>query len=333
MDPLQENGNILRLVVRWKNERQPHTDTLPYPGMKILVTGSSGTIGTHLCDTLLKRGDSVVGMDIVPNKWLPSVQDVTILGDLRKKEDFSKLPKDIDIVIHLGANARVYELVEDPDRAMDNFITLFNTLEFCRKNGVKKFLFASSREGYGNIHADTYTEDMVRVENCESPYTASKVGGEALVHAYEKCYGIDSIIFRFSNVYGMYDDSVRVVPLFIRKARKGEQLTVFGNKCLDFTYIDDAIHGLLCAIDRFDDAKGDTYNIAYGEGNTIVKLAEMINAHFGSTAGVDLGSIRTGEISRYVADISKAKTKLGYTPKISFDEGVRKSIEWYTANT
>ena len=98
-------------------------------------------------------------------------------------------------------------------------------------------------------------------------------------------------------------------------------------------YVDDAIHGLLCAIDRFDDAKGDTYNIAYGEGNTIVKLAEMINAHFGSTAGVDLGSIRTGEISRYVADISKAKTKLGYTPKISFDEGVRKSIEWYTANT
>lgn len=301
--------------------------------MKILVTGSSGTIGTHLCDTLLKRGDQVVGMDMVPNKWQPSVQAVTVIGDLRKKEDFAALPTDIDVVIHLGANARVYELVEDPDRALDNFITLFNTLEFCRKNNVKKFLFASSREGYGNVHADLYTEDMVRVENCESPYTASKVGGEALVHAYEKCYDIGCIIFRFSNVYGMYDDSVRVVPLFIRKARKGEKLTVFGNKCLDFTYIDDAIHGLIQAIDRFDAAKGDTYNIAFGEGNTIVRLAEVINEHFKSDGGVDLGSIRTGEISRYVADISKAKKVLGYDPKTSFDEGVKKSIEWYVKNT
>ncbi len=301
--------------------------------MKVLVSGSSGTIGTHLCDTLLKRGDQVVGMDIAQNKWLPAVQAVTHIGDMRKKEDFKGLATDVDAFIHLGANARVYELVEDPDRALDNFITLFNALDFCRKNGIKRFLFASSREGYGNVHADLYTEDMVRVENCESPYTASKVGGEALVHAYARCYGIDCIIFRFSNVYGMYDDSERVVPLFIRKARKGETLTVFGNKCLDFTYIDDAIHGLLCAIDNFDTAKDDTYNIAYGEGNTIVKLAEVINAHFGSSAGVDMGTIRTGEISRYVADISKAKKKLGYSPKTSFDEGVKKSIEWYTENT
>lgn len=301
--------------------------------MKILVTGSSGTIGTHLCDTLLQRGDDVVGTDIAPNKWLPSVQAVTVVADLRKKEDFAKLPTDVDIVIHLGANARVYELVENPDRALDNFITLYNTLEFCRKNGVKKFLFASSREGYGNVHADLYTEDMVRVEHCESPYTASKVGGEALVHAYEKCYGIDCIIFRFSNVYGMYDDSERVVPLFIRRARKGEKLTVFGNKCLDFTYIDDAIHGLVLAIDKFDDAKGDTYNIAYGEGNTIEKLAEIINAHFKSDAGIDMDKIRTGEISRYVADISKAKKKLGYKPQTPFIDGVNKSIEWYTKNT
>lgn len=301
--------------------------------MKILVTGSSGTIGTHLCDTLLKRGDDVVGMDMVPNKWLPSVQAITVIGDMRNKGDFAKLPTDVDIVIHLGANARVYELVEDPDRALDNFITLFNTLEFCRKNGIKKFLFASSREGYGNVHAEMYTEDMVRVENCESPYTASKVGGEALVHAYEKCYGVDCIIFRFSNVYGMYDDSERVVPLFFRKARKGEKLTVFGNKCLDFTYIDDAIHGLIQAIDRFDAAKGDTFNIAYGEGNTIIRLAEMMNEHFKSDGGVDMSSIRTGEISRYVADISKAKKKLDYSPKTPFDEGLKKSIEWYVKNT
>ncbi len=301
--------------------------------MKILVSGSSGTIGTHLCDMLLRRGDSVTGFDKVPNAWQPTVQAVTQIGDLKNEADFAGLPTDADVFVHLGANARVYELVEHPDRARDNFLSLFNALEFCRTNSIKRFMFASSREGYGNVHAELYTEDMVRVEHCESPYTASKVGGEALVHAYTKCYGIDHVIFRFSNVYGMYDDSERVVPLFIRKARKGEQLTVFGNKCLDFTYIDDAVHGIMQAIDRFETAKNDTYNIAYGEGNTIVRLAEMINEHFKSPAGVDVGTIRTGEISRYVADISKAKAKLGYNPKTSFDEGVKKSIEWYVENT
>lgn len=301
--------------------------------MKILVSGSSGTIGTHLCDMLLRRGDDVAGFDKVPNAWQPTVQAVTHIGDLKNETDFAGLPTDADVFVHLGANARVYELVEHPDRARDNFLSLFNALEFCRKNGIKRFMFASSREGYGNVHAELYTEDMVRVEHCESPYTASKVGGEALVHAYTKCYGIDHVIFRFSNVYGMYDDSERVVPLFIRKARKGERLTVFGNKCLDFTYIDDAVHGIIQAIDRFETAKNDTYNIAYGEGNTIVRLAELINEHFQSTAGVDVGTIRTGEISRYVADISKAKAKLGYDPKTSFDEGVQKSIKWYMKHT
>ena len=301
--------------------------------MKILVSGSSGTIGTHLCDVLLKRGDTVAGFDKVPNKWLPTVQAVTVVGDLKNEADFAGLPTDADVFVHLGANARVYELVEHPDRARDNFLSLFNALEFCRKNNIKRFMFASSREGYGNVHAEVYTEDMVRVENCESPYTASKVGGEALVHAYTKCYGIDHVIFRFSNVYGMYDDSVRVVPLFIRNARKGERLSVYGQKCLDFTHIDDAVQGIVKAIDAFETAKNDTYNIAYGEGNTIVRLAELINEHFKSDAGVDVGQMRTGEISRYVADISKAKAKLGYAPNVPFGEGVKRAIEWYVANT
>lgn len=302
--------------------------------MKILVTGSSGTIGTHLCDVLQRRGDTVVGMDRVPNKWKPDVQAVTHIGDLRNEKDFEGLPTDVDMFVHLGANARVYELVEHPDRARDNFLSLFNALEFCRNNGIKKFLFASSREGYGNVHAELYKEDMVRIENCESPYTASKVGGEALVHAYTKCYGIDHVIFRFSNVYGMYDDSERVVPLFVRGARKGEKLTVYGGqKCLDFTFIDDAVNGVVCAIDRFDEAKNDTYNLAYGEGNTIVRLAELINELLGSGGGVDVQPSRTGEIFRYVADISKARSKLGYAPVTPFEEGVKKAVEWYVANT
>jgi len=221
-------------------------------------------------------------------------------------------------------------LVEHPDRARDNFLTTFNALELARTLHIPRFLFASSREGYGNIDAKTLTEDLVRVENCESPYTASKIGGEAMVEAYTRCYGIDHLTFRFSNVYGMYDDSVRVVPLFIRVARKNEPLTIFGKeKCLDFTYIDDAVAGILLALDRFPEGKNDTYNIACGEGTTILHLADRIKGLLKSSSPLEIGKPRTGEVIRYVADISKARKVLGFDPKVPFEEGIEKAVEWY----
>lgn len=301
--------------------------------MRILVTGASGTIGTRLCESLLGAGHGVVGVDRVPNKWQPSVQAVTTVTDLLFPQAMDKLPKDVDAVVHLAANARVYELVEDPPRALENFVTLFHALEFCRKNKIKKFIFASSREGYGNIKTDLYKEDMVRIEHCESPYTASKVGGEALVHAYTRCYGIDHIIVRFSNVYGMYDDSIRVVPLFIRQTKANETLTIFGkDKCLDFTYIDDAVAGVMAMLQNFDSAKNDTYNLAFGQGTTIVELAEAVKKLMGSSSELNVQPSRTGEVTRYIADIAKARAALGYDPKTPFAEGIKKAVEWYKAN-
>ncbi|MDD5055189.1 MAG: NAD-dependent epimerase/dehydratase family protein [Candidatus Peribacteraceae bacterium] len=300
--------------------------------MKILVTGSSGTIGSRLCERLLETEHEVIGVDRVPNKWLPDVQRITTIIDLRDEQKLIANRQKLiaDLVIHLAANARVYELVENPDRARDNILTTFNMLEFARKNGIRKFMFAGSREGYGNIPAKKYTEDLVRIENCESPYTASKIAGEALVEAYRRCYGIDQITFRFSNVYGAYDDSVRVVPQFIRLARASKPLAVFGkDKCLDFTYIDDAVDGIMQAIDRFDDAKNATYNIAFGEGATILELAEQIKKLLKSSSDITVTESRTGEVIRFIADISKAKKVLGYNPKTSFKEGIKKAVEWY----
>jgi UDP-glucose 4-epimerase len=301
--------------------------------MHILVTGSSGTIGTRLCERLLEAKHDVSGIDWVECKWQPKVKELTTLIDMRDEAKVMAYePKGkIDAMVHLAANARVYELVEEPRRALDNFITLFNALELARKLGIKKFIFASSRESYGNIAAEKYTEDLARVENCESPYTASKIGGEALVEAYTRCYGIDHIIVRFSNVYGMYDDSIRVVPLFIRKCRKNEPIAVFGkDKCLDFTYIDDAVSGVILMLEKFDTAKNETINLAYGEGTTLIHLAERVKELLGSTSEVSVGVPRIGEVVRYVADISKAKRLLGYSPKTKFDEGIEKSVEWYT---
>lgn len=334
--------------------------------MHILVTGSSGTIGTRLCERLLKSGHTVIGADWKPCLWNKEAEKLRINIDLRDSSQLiaHRSPLTAELIIHLAANARVYELVENPDRAMDNFIDTFNVLEFARVNGIKKMMFASSRETYGNIAskrsalrqssgqaysdqrvasasnterlpltAYRYTEDMVRVEHCESPYTASKIGGEALFEAYKRCYGIDVIIWRFSNVYGMYDDSIRVVPLFFRQASAGEALKVFGkDKCLDFTYIDDCVEGIMLGIEKWDSAKNDTYNLAYGEGTTILHLAERMKELLKSDSPVEIGTARTGEVTHYIADISKAQRKLGYQPKTPFDRGIEHAVEWYKAN-
>lgn len=301
--------------------------------MRILVTGSSGTIGTRLCEELMKRGHDVTGIDKVVNKWSDGVQQVTRHADLQDMKAMEAVltNPNFEAIIHLAANARVYELVEDPARALENMTTTFNTLEFARKHGATRVLFASSREVYGNAGHRTYNEEQARIANCESPYTASKIAGEALVEAYTRCYKIDHIIFRFSNVYGMYDDSERVVPLFIRRTRANEPLAIFGaEKCLDFTYIDDCVTGIILAIEKFDEAKNETYNLAFGEGTTILDLAEHIKKLTGSSSEMTIGAPRTGEVVRYVADISKAREKLGYNPQVSLAEGVKKAVEWYT---
>ncbi len=305
--------------------------------MKILVTGSSGTIGTRLTETLLDMGHDVVGADWEKCQWQDRVEKLRIDIDLRDKTQFGKLPTDVDMIIHLAANARVYELVENPDRALDNCIDTFNVLEFARKNGIKRMMFASSRETYGNIHLPSgqkYDESKAHFMTCESPYTASKIAGEALLEAYKRCYKIETVIVRFSNVYGMYDNSIRVVPLYFRDAKAGKPLKVFGkDKCLDFTYIDDAVQGVTKIITHWEKAKNDTYNLAYGEGTTILHLAEEMKRLLKSNSPIEIGNARTGEVTHYIADVSKAKKVFGYDPQTPFSEGIRKSVEWYTKNT
>lgn len=313
-----------------------NSDTLPV--MKVLVTGSSGTIGTRLCETLLQKGYDVVGADWEPCKWNDEVEKLRIDIDLRDAKQIEAHSSELkaDLIIHLAANARVYELVEHPDRAMDNFIDTFNILEFARKNGVKKMMFASSRETYGNISVEggKYSEDKANFMHCESPYTASKIGGEALCESYKRCYDIDVIIYRFSNVYGMYDDSVRVVPKYFRQAKAGEALEVYGaKKCLDFTYIDDCVQGIVKGIEKWDTAKNDTYNIAYSDGTTILHLAERMIELLESDSEITMLEPRTGEVINYIADISKAQQKLGYSPETPFDRGIEKAVEWYKTNT
>lgn len=297
---------------------------------KILVTGSSGTIGTRLCERLLESGYEVVGMDIKPNEWNPEINKLTKVADMRDSDAFRGLPGDIGMVIHLAANAMVHPSVIDPTLAMDNMVTVFNALEYARTSGIKQFVFASSREVYGNSGKIKHKEEDAHIDMAESPYTATKLAGEAFVRAYGNCYGMDFVIIRFSNVYGMYDNSHRLIPSSIRRASRGEDLIVYGKeKLLDFTYIDDSVDGVMKAIEAIRTAGNETYNIAAGKASTIVEVVEMINEKLGGKSKVIVKESRTGEVIKYEADISKAKERLGYDPKVGLDEGITRSIEWF----
>lgn len=297
---------------------------------RILVTGSSGTIGNCLCEALLALGSDVVGVDKRKNRWNEEVSRRTVIADLRDIQSLQKLKGNFDVVVHLAANARVFKLVQQPDLARDNFLTLYNVLEFIRKRKIQKILFASSREVYGNTDYIIHSEDEAYVKNCESSYTATKIAGEAMIHAYEQCYGIQHVIVRFSNVYGRYDYSDRLVPLFISQALKSADIHIFGrDKILDFTYIEDSVDGVVKALELFEISKNEVYNIATQKGYSIDTVARRIIELTGSRSKLIYEPNRPGEVCRFVADISKAGAVLNYQPRYDLSSGISRAIEWY----
>jgi UDP-glucose 4-epimerase len=296
--------------------------------MRILVTGSSGMIGTAACEELARAGHEVIGADRRPNAWNSAIERATVRVDLREVAAVREtLPERCDVVVHLAANARVHDLVVDPVLARDNFETTFNVLEYCRRRGVARVVLASSREVYGAADRAQHAEGDARIEQSISPYAACKLGAEALATSYAHCYGLRTAIVRLSNVYGRYDDSDRVIPKFLRAAVAGHDLEIFGaEKVLDFTYLDDCVRGLVAAVER---ASAGTFNVASGTGSSLVELADLVRALVPSTSRVVIGANRTGEVVRYVADIALAREQLGYAPRVPLAEGLARTLAWY----
>lgn len=309
--------------------------------MHVLITGSSGEIGTNLALKLQELGHKVFGVDKRPNTWtgkFPYVmQDLSgRVGNFKGGIGEVPYPQDIGLVIHFAANAKVHELVKHPERAMDNITTTFNVLEYCRQNNLP-IIFSSSREVYGDMKRYITDEKQSDFYFTESPYSASKISGEALIYSYAKCYGVPYVVFRFSNVYGRYDSDIermeRVIPLFIKKIHNGEPVTVFGkDKTLDFTYVDDCVSGVVLAAEKLmkGEIKNQTINLAYGEGHTLVEMAGLIGKALGKNLNIQVEEAKkVGEVSHYVADISKARELLGYNPQINLENGIRKHVAWW----
>lgn len=301
--------------------------------MRVLITGSSGQIGTNVALALLDRGDQVQGIDLRPNTWTDRVP--TLTHDLAACRDGDLgVSGRFDVVLHLAAHAKVFELVEHPRRAMDNVGMAFGVLEYCRRTNTP-LIFGSSREVYGDIHRHITEESQADFVVAESPYSASKISSEAFIYSYAECYGLPHLVFRFSNVYGRYDCDLerleRVIPLFIRRIAEGAPIVVYGReKVLDFTYVEDCVDGVLRGIDALVAGRvtRETINLACGQGATLVDLVNLVALVLRREPNVRYEPARVGEVTRYVADITKARQLLGYHPRTPLTAGVPAAIRW-----
>lgn len=310
--------------------------------MRVLITGSSGQIGTNLALHLLERGHAVFGVDVRPNPWTTAIptllQDLSApFADFRGGLGHVPYPPNLDVVVHFAAHAKVHDLVQQPSRALENVVMTFNVLEFCRHNHLP-LIFSSSREVYGDIHRYITEESYADFAYTESPYSASKISGEALIYAYAQCYGLRYLVFRFSNVYGRYDVDIermeRVIPLFIRQIGRGKPITIYGeNKVLDFTYVDDCVAGVFAGIELLAGGGGanQTINLAYGQGHTLIALAGYIGEALGVTPRLSVEPSRVGEVTHYVANIGKARALLGYDPQVPLSQGIPRAVAWATS--
>jgi len=300
--------------------------------MRVLITGSSGQIGTNLALALLDQGDEVVGIDRRANEWTDRIQTLDL--DLLKMGPDDWPTGDFDVVVHLAAYAKVFELVEHPDRALENVDMCFASLDFARRHGIP-FVFGSSREVYGDIHRHVTEETEADFVVAESPYSASKIAGEAFIYSYAECYDLPYLVFRFSNVYGRFDNDIermeRVLPLFIRQIAHDEPIVVYGKeKVFDFTYVDDCIDGIRLGLDALvaGKVKNQTVNLACGQGYTLIDAVNIISLALNKTPKVTYEPARLGEVMRYVADITQARELLGYEPTTPLTSGIPQSIAW-----
>ena len=256
--------------------------------MRLIITGSSGQIGTNLALRCIRRGHTVLGVDCRANEWTDAFP--CLFADLREPLRPERIPgagvgsgwERPDAIVHLAAHAKVHELVQAPERALENIAMTQHVLELCRALDVP-FVFASSREVYGDVHRVRTNESDARFDAATSAYAASKIAGETMVHAYACSYGLRFLVLRLSNVYGRYDGDLqrmqRVVPLFIRRIGEGRPVTLFGaDKVVDFTHVDDCIDGIARGVERLiaGSVRNETINLAYGQGHSLLELVEHI---------------------------------------------------------
>ncbi|WP_160138992.1 GDP-mannose 4,6-dehydratase [Chryseobacterium sp. c4a] len=337
--------------------------------MIYLVTGGSGFIGSHLIEQLLRNGHSVINVDnfddfysyqIKIKNTLESIDTISdfefsdkesdiqhlvslshsdqyslYYQDIRDKEGLEEIFKkhSIDMVIHLAALAGVRPSIERPLEYEEvNVRGTMNLWELCKDFNIKKFICASSSSVYGNNEKVPFAETD-NVDNPISPYAATKKCGEILGHVYHNLYHIDMIQLRFFTVYGPRQRPDLAIHKFTKLISEGVEIPFYGDgtTARDYTYIDDIIDGIIKSISYLEN-NSKVYEILNLGENQVVTLTEMvatIEDALKMTAERKILPMQPGDVTKTNADITKAKTLIGYKPDTDFQNGIKKFVEWF----
>lgn len=329
--------------------------------MNILVTGAAGFIGYSLCEQLLARGDTVVGLDNLNDYYSiqlkmdrlerlrPNQRFYFSHGDLNERAVLDELLSGyaIDVVVNLAAQAGVRYSIEKPQAYIDsNMVGFSHLLEACRYHQVKHFVFASSSSVYGANTAHPFAEHH-NVDHPVSLYAATKKANELMAHCYASLYDMPTTGLRFFTVYGPWGRPDMALFKFTQQILAGEPIDVYngGQMQRDFTYVDDVVQSLLCVIDnpakpnpQWDALSPDPatsyapykiYNVGSSSPVLLSTFIEAIEAAIGKKAICHHLPMQPGDVVATYADVSALTRDFGVTFNVSIEEGVRRFVEWY----
>ena len=303
-----------------------------------LVTGGAGFIGSHIATALVERGDKVRVLDNLSTGSRDNLVHLQgrvelIEGDIQDIATCEQALKDVEVVFHQAALASVPRSVAQPLDTHAACVTgTLNLLDAARRYSVRRVVYAGSSSAYGNQPFMSKRERDLPAPL--SPYAAAKLSGEYYLQAFTASYGLETVTIRYFNVFGPRQDPnseySAVIPLFATAMLAGKRPTVFGDgyQSRDFTFVDNVVEGNLAAADA-SGASGRVFNVACGQQFTLLDLIASINRVLGTDIKPIFDDPRAGDVRESLADITAAREVLDYSPVINFDEGLRRSIEYY----
>jgi len=306
---------------------------------RFLVTGVAGFIGRSIAAALLARGERVRGIDnFITGKRenLVGLEAMEFLGgDLADPAVCAEACQGVEIVFHEAALASVPRSVADPVSTNIHCVdATLNLLVAARAAGVRRLVYAGSSSAYGDTPTLPKQEDML--PNPISPYAVAKLAGEHYMRTFTRVYGIETVVLRYFNVFGPYQDPTShysgVLAIFCRKMLAGEQPTIYGDgeQSRDFTYIDNVVQAnLLAAAAPAEKVSGQMMNTATGTRITLNQTFAILKELTGFKGDAAYAPERAGDIRDSLADISLVSNLLGYHPAVDFREGLRRTVEWY----
>lgn len=309
-----------------------------------LVTGGAGFIGSNLCEAILDMGYHVVCMDNLStgkrenvDLFIDHPQYTFLEKDIRDPDSCMEACKDVDYVLNQAAWGSVPRSIEMPLLYEEiNIRGTLNMMEAARRNGVKKFVYASSSSVYGDQPVLPKVEG--KEGNLLSPYALTKRVDEEYGKLYYKLYGLDTYGLRYFNVFGKRQDPngvyAAVIPKFLKLLMNDEAPTINGDgkQSRDFTYVENVVEANLKACKASHEAGGQAFNIAYGGREYLIDLYDTMCKKLNKDIRPIFGPDRAGDIKHSNADISKARELLGYDPQYNFEQGLDLAIEWYKEN-